>query len=69
MVNIELGNVKNEEQAKRIKAVLEGKTISNFKVDYGYNMNNWPVSVWTEYEGAEENEVKEMVMFTLACAL
>ncbi len=71
MVVIELGNIGSEEQAEKIKNTLTGKSFFNFRVEFCCNVNNWPVVVRTEYEGAEDriDEVKEMIMFCLACAL
>lgn len=67
MIEIKLGNIGSEEQAKRIKQKLEGKSFYNFKVHYASMAQNWPVSVTTDYPGAVESEVREMLLFILAC--
>lgn len=69
MVTIELGNIGSKEQAERIANKLNGKTYYNFKVEYAPCAGNYPVSVSTDYEGAEEEEVKEMLIFVMACEL
>ena len=69
MITIELGNIGSEEQAKKIANKLNGKTYYNFKVEYNISAGNYPVSVSTSYEGAEEIEVKEMLFFVMACEL
>lgn len=69
MITIELGNIGSKEQAEKIAKKLNGKTYYNFKVEYGICTGNYPVSVSTDYEDAEENEVKEMLMFIMACEL
>jgi len=66
MTTIELGNIGTEEQAKKIKNVLEGKSFYNFRVEYANMMQNWPVSVSTEYQDTTEEELREMVLFNLA---
>lgn len=67
MIEINLGNIGSEEQAKRIKQALEGKSFYNFKVYFASIAQNWPVSVTTDYPGAVESEVREMVLYILAC--
>lgn len=69
MITIELGNIGSKEQAEKIYNKLNGKTYYNFKVEYSPMMGNYPVQVTTDYEGAEESEVKEMLMFVMACEL
>lgn len=69
MISIELGNIGSKEQAEKIANKLNGKTYYNFQVEYGICAGNYPVSVSTDYEGAEENEVIEMLMFVMACEL
>ena len=69
MITIELGNIGSKEQAEKIANKLNGKTYYNFQVEYGICAGNYPVSVSTDYEGAEENEVIEMLMFVMACEL
>ena len=69
MITIELGNFYSEEQAERIRHKLNGKSFYNFQVDYGIYINNYPVSVSTDYEGAEENEVIHRLLYEMACIL
>ena len=69
MITIELGNIGSKEQAEKIANKLNGKTYYNFQVEYGICAGNYPVSVSTDYEGAEENEEIEMLMFVMACEL
>ena len=69
MITIELGNVYSEEQAERITHKLNGKSYYNFRVDYGICANNYPVSVSTDYEGAEESEVIHRLLYEMACEL
>lgn len=69
MITIELGNIGSKEQAEKIAKKLNGKTYYNFQVEYGICAGNYPVSVSTDYEGAEENEVRGMLMFVMACEL
>jgi len=69
MTTIELGNIGSKLQAEKIIAKLSGKTYYNFIVEYGIDCNNYPVLVSTEYDGATESELKDMVLFVLACEL
>ena len=69
MIEISLGNIGSEDQAKRIQNALEGKTYFNFHVDYAACANNWPVTVWTDYPNAKLRHVRRMILFMLACAV
>lgn len=69
MTTIELGNIGSKEQAEKIANKLNGKTYYNFQVHYGIYAGNYPVSVSTDYEGATEQEITEMLLFVLACEL
>ncbi len=69
MITIELGNVGSKEQAEKIAKKLNGKTYYNFQVEYSSCAGNYPISIGTDYEGAEEKKVKEMLMFVMACEL
>jgi hypothetical protein len=69
MVTIELGNVHSKEQAQKIIEKLSGQTYYNFQVDYGVYAGNYPVTVSTDYPGATEEEVKNMLLFVMACEL
>ena len=69
MITINLGNVGTKEQAEKIANKLNGKTYYNFQVEYSSMMNNWPVMVSTDYEGAVKKEVRKMLMFVMACEL
>ena len=69
MITIELGNIGSKEQAEKLVKKLSGKTYYNFIVEYGSCMGNYPVSVSTEYSGAIEEEVKNMLLFILACEI
>ena len=69
MVLINIGNMGSKEKAERIKQVLSGKSFYNFQVSTVSFMGNWPVSVWTDHEGADEREVLDMVIFILAGSL
>jgi len=69
MIKIELGNVGTEEKAKKIEQTLTGKSFYNFKVSYACCVHNWPVSVTTDYPDAVEEEVRQMLLYVLACSL
>lgn len=69
MVTIELGNVSSKEQAQRLIEKLSGKTYYDFQVDYSVSAGNYPVTVSTDYPGATEEEVKNMLLFVMACEL
>ena len=69
MITLELGNVGSEAQAKRIEEKISGKTYFNFNVSYSPDAGNWPVIVYTDYEGATEESAKEMLLFVLACEI
>jgi len=69
MTTIELGNIGSKEQAEKIAEKLNGKTFYNFQVEYSIYMGNYPVCVSTENETATEEEIKEMLLFVLACEL
>jgi len=69
MTTIELGNIGSKEQAEKIANKLNGKTFFNFIVEYGICQGNYPVSVSTEREETTEEELKDMVMFVMACEL
>lgn len=68
-VTIELGNVGSKEQAEKIAEKINGKTYYNFQVQYSPDAGNYPVIVFTDYKDADESEVKEMLMFVMACEL
>ena len=67
MIEINIGNIGSEEQAKRIKQALEDKSFYNFRICYTSMAQNWPISVTTDYPGAVESEVREMLLYILAC--
>lgn len=69
MTTIELGNIGNKEQAEKLVSKLSNKTYMNFIVDYGICAGNYPVSISTEREETSEDELKDMVLFVLACEL
>lgn len=69
MVIIEIGNVGSEEKAKKIEQFLTGRSFYDFKVNYACCVNNWPVSVSTNYPDAIEKEVRQMLLYILACSL
>ncbi|MDR1502286.1 MAG: hypothetical protein LBT43_07515 [Prevotella sp.] len=69
MIKIELGNVGSEEKAKKIEQVLTGQSFYNFQVHYACCVHNWPVSVTTDCPGAIEEEVRQMLLYILACSL
>ena len=68
MTTIELGNIGSKEQVEKLIAKLSGKTYMNFIVGYSVDAGNYPVIISTESE-VTENELKDMVMFVLACEL
>lgn len=63
---VDLGNIGSEDQARKIRRVLQGETMMNFFVNISSEMGNWPVSVSTYREGTTESELREMVLYTLA---
>lgn len=69
MTTIELGNIGSKEQAEIVTLKLSGKTYMNFIVDYSVSAHNYPVSVSTERPDTTEDELKDMVLFYLACSL
>ena len=69
MITIELGHVGSKEQAEKIREILNGKSFYDFEVHYACMAHNWPVSVTTNYPDATENEVRQMLLYVLACAL
>lgn len=69
MTTIELGNIGSKEQAEKLMLKLNGKTYMNFIVDYSVMMGNYPVGVSTERPDTTEDELKNMVLFYLACEL
>lgn len=66
---IELGNIGDEDQARKIRRILQGETYFNFFVDLSSGQGNWPVTVSTEYEGATEEDLRSLVTFVLACSV
>jgi hypothetical protein len=66
---IELGNIGSKEQAEKLTLKLAGETYMNFIVDYAIAAGNYPVAISTEREGTTEDELKDMVLFYLACEL
>jgi hypothetical protein len=69
LTTIELGNIGSKEQAEKLTLKLNGKTYMNFIVDYAIAAGNYPVSVSTERLDTTEDELKDMVIFYLACEI
>jgi hypothetical protein len=69
MTTIELGNIRSKEQVEKLALKLSGKTYMNFIVDYAIAAGNYPVSISTETPETTEDELKDMVLFYLACEL
>ena len=69
MITIKLGNFDSKEQVEKIKNKLNGESYYNFEVSHGIYMSNYPVYVSTSYEGAKENEVKDMLLYVMATKL
>jgi hypothetical protein len=69
MTTIELGNIGCKEQAEKLVSKLSGKTYMNFIVNYGICAGNYPVSISTERDETSEDELKNMVLFFMACEL
>jgi hypothetical protein len=69
MTTIELGNIGSQEQVEKLILKLSGKTYMSFIVDYAVAVGNYPVSVSTERPYTTEGELKDMVLFYLACEL
>jgi hypothetical protein len=69
MTTIELGNIGSKEQVEKLTLKLSGKTYMNFIVDYAIAAGNYPVSISTERPDTTEDELKNMVLFYLACEL
>ena len=67
MKTIELGNIGSLEQVRNLILLLSGKTYMNFIVDYAVAAGNYPVSVSTEHPTVTQEELKDMVLFYLAC--
>jgi hypothetical protein len=69
MTTIELGNIGSKEQVEKLTLKLSGKTYMNFIVDYSIAAGNYPVCISTERPETTEDELKDMVLFYLACEL
>ena len=67
MTTIELGNIGSKEQVEKLILKLSGKTYMNFIVDYGIYAGNYPVTISTETPETTEDELKDMLLFYLAC--
>jgi hypothetical protein len=67
MTTIELGNIGSKEQVEILKSKLSGQTYMYFIVDYSVSAGNYPVIISTERENTSEEELREMVLFYLAC--
>ncbi len=67
MTTIELGNIGSKEQVEKLVAKLSGQTYMNFIVDYSIAAGNYPVTISTERAETSEEELKDMVLFYLAC--
>ncbi len=67
MTTIEIGNIGSEEQAKKLISKLQGQTYMNFIVDYGVYAGNYPVTVSTERPETTEEELREILLFYMAC--
>jgi hypothetical protein len=67
MLIVELFTITSEREATKIKAALEGKSYYNFHVAVCPMGGSSMVNVETDYEGATELEVRDMVMYVLAC--
>ena len=65
MTTIDLGNITTKEQAEKIKAVLNGKTYMNFRVEISRVAYGYPVLVSTDYE-ADEKEIMGFIIWHLA---
>ena len=62
----DLGNFGSEAVARAIGKAIEGETYFDIQVSYSPACGNWGVEVYTEYEGAEQQDFQEMVSFVLA---
>jgi hypothetical protein len=69
MTTIELGNIGSKEQVEKLIAKLSGKTYMDLIVSWSIDCHNYPVSIITEYPNVTEDELKDMVLFVLACEL
>lgn len=69
MTTIEIGNVGSKEQAEKIVNALAGRTYMHFEVGYSICAGNYPVLVWTTRLDTSEEELRQMVLFCLACEL
>lgn len=69
MTTIQLGNIGSKDQAEKIALKLNGKTYFDFIVSYSSDAGNYPVVVSTERSETTEDELKNMVLFVLACEL
>ena len=69
MTTISLGNIGSKKQVEKIIAAIDGKTYMNFKVEYGIDVGNYPTTVSSDYNGCNESEIIEMLLFCLATAL
>jgi hypothetical protein len=67
MTTIELGNIGSKEQVEKLILKLSGKTYMNFIVNYSVSAGNYPVLISTERKDTTEDELKDMVLFYLAC--
>jgi hypothetical protein len=67
MTTIELGNIGSKEQVEKLVLILSGKTYMYFIVDYSVSAGNYPLQISTLRENTSEEELREMVLFYLAC--
>jgi CHASE3 domain sensor protein len=67
MTTIEIGNIGSKEQAQKLVSKLQGQTYMNFIVQYGKYAGNYPVTVLTERPETTEEELREMLLFYMAC--
>ena len=65
MTTFDLGFISTNEQAKKIKDAVDGKTYMNFRVDCGISPSGPNVTISTDYDDSEK-EITEFLMNLLA---
>ena len=65
MKTFDLGFFTVEENAKRFRRLLDGKTYMNFKVDFGISPSGMHVTLSTDYDASDE-EILTFALFALS---
>ena len=69
MKTFDIGYFTIEENAKKFRRLLEGKTYMNFHVDLGISPSGYHVTLSTDYDTAEDatdEEILTMALYVLS---